>query len=94
MTKRHIGSSFDEFLEDEGIREEVQDLAQKRVIAWQLEQAMKRRGIQKAKMAERMGTSRSQVDRLLDPANNKVQLDTLQRAAHAVGATLRIELVE
>jgi antitoxin HicB len=94
MTERHIGSSFDEFLEGEGIREEVQALAQKRVIAWQLEQAMKRRGIPKSKMAERMGTSRSQLDRLLDPTNNRVQLDTLQRAAHAVGATLRIELVE
>jgi len=72
----------------------VHGLAQNRVIAWQLAQAMRRRGIHKVHMAERMGTSRSQVDRLLDPTNNKVQLDTLQRAARAVGATLRLELVE
>jgi predicted XRE-type DNA-binding protein len=94
MSNPRIGGSFDEFLGDEGIREEVEDLAQKRVIAWQIEQAMKKSGINKVEMAERMGTSRTQVDRLLDPNNNKVQLDTLQRAAHAVGRTLKLELLE
>lgn len=94
MSTPRIGSSFEEFLEEEGIRDEAEDLAQKRVIAWQIEQAMKRRGITKVEMAERMGTSRTQVDRLLDPTNNRVQLDTLQRAAHAVGARLKLELLE
>ncbi|MBX6363922.1 MAG: XRE family transcriptional regulator [Gemmatimonadetes bacterium] len=94
MSNPRIGSSFEDFLEAEGIREEAEDLAQKRVIAWQIEEAMKRRGITKVEMARRMRTSRTQVDRLLDPTNNKVQLDTLQRAAHAVGARLKLELLE
>lgn len=93
MNNPHIGSSFDSFLEEDGIREEVQDLAQKRVLAWQIEEAMKQSGIKKVQMAERMHTSRTQVERLLDPNNNKVQLDTLQRAARAVGRTLKLELV-
>ncbi|MGQ0813228.1 MAG: helix-turn-helix domain-containing protein [Gemmatimonadota bacterium] len=93
MSKNSIGSSFESFLEKEGVREEVEALAQKRVIAWQIEQAMKASGISKVEMAERMQTSRTQVDRLLDPNNNKVQLDTLQRAAHAVGRDLKLELV-
>jgi predicted XRE-type DNA-binding protein len=93
MTNPRIGSSFDSFLEEEGIREEVDVLAQKRVFAWQIVRAMEENGVSKVEMAERMGTSRSQVDRLLDPDNNKVQLDTLQRAARAVGRTLKVELV-
>ncbi len=93
MTNPHIGSSFESFLEEEGLRDEVELLAQKRVLAWQIEQAMKASGITKVGMAERMHTSRTQVDRLLDPNNNKVQLDTLQRAARAVGRTLKVELV-
>jgi predicted XRE-type DNA-binding protein len=93
MNNPHIGSSFESFLDGEGIREEAQDLAQKRVIAWQIEEAMRKSGIKKVEMAARMNTSRTQVDRLLDPANNKVQLETLQRAARAVGRTLRVELV-
>jgi hypothetical protein len=93
MTNPHIGGSFESFLEGEGLRDEVELLAQKRVLAWQIEQAMKANGINKVGMAERMQTSRTQVDRLLDPNNNKVQLDTLQRAARAVGRTLKVELV-
>lgn len=93
MTNPRVGSSFDTFLEEEGIRDEIEVLAQKRVIAWQIEQAMKETGINKVEMAERMHTSRTQVDRLLDPDNNKVQLDTLQRAAQAVGRTLKLELL-
>ncbi len=93
MTNPHVGSSFQDFLESEGIREEVDGLAQKRVLAWQIEQAMAAGGLTKVDMARRMHTSRTQVDRLLDPLNNKVQLDTLQRAAQAVGRSLRIELV-
>lgn len=92
MKNRGVGSTFDSFLEEEGLFEEVDALAQKRVIAWQIEQAMAEQSINKVEMAERMRTSRSQVDRLLDPQNNKVQLDTLQRAALAVGGSLRLEL--
>ena len=92
MKTSGIGSTFDSFLEDEGILEEVDALAQKRIVAWQIERAMAEQNISKVDMAERMKTSRSQVDRLLDPENNKVQLDTLQRAALAVGGSLRLEL--
>ena len=64
----------------------------KRVLAWQIAQAMKEQRISKTKMAERMKTSRTQIERLLDPTNNSVQLDTLQRAAHIVGRRLVIAL--
>ncbi len=93
MTKRHVGSTLDSLLEADGVRDEVHGLAQKRVLAWQLEQAAQEAGIAKAELARRMGTSRAQVDRVFDPSNSKVQLDTLQRAAHALGRTLRVELV-
>jgi antitoxin HicB len=90
---KHIGSSFDEFLEEEGFHEEATARAIKRVIAWQIEQAMKAQGLTKSELAKRMNTSRAQLDRLLDPDNDKVQLDTLQRAAVAVGRKLRLELI-
>jgi hypothetical protein len=89
----HIGSSFEDFLKEEGIYDEVTAHAVKRVIAWQIERAMKEQGITTTEMARRMHTSRPQVDRLLDPDNDKVQLDTVQRAATAVGRKLKIELV-
>jgi antitoxin HicB len=88
----HFGSSFEDFLKEEGIYEEVTNHAIKRVLAWQIEQAMKAEGISKAEMARRMHTSRTQLDRLLDPDNDKVQLDTVQRAAAAVGRKLKLEL--
>jgi hypothetical protein len=88
----HIGSSFSDFLKEEGIYEEVTAHAVKRVLAWQIEQAMKEQGITKVEMAKRMKTSRAQLDRLLDPENDKVQLDTVQRAAAAVGRKLHMEL--
>jgi len=88
----HIGSSLESFLEEDGTRDEILDLAQKRVLAWQIAEAMKESGIRKIEMAERMHMSHTQVERLLDPASNKVQLDTLQRAARAVGRTLKMEL--
>jgi DNA-binding phage protein len=87
-----IGSSFDEFLGKAGIQSEVTAAAIKRVIAYQLAQAMESQGLTKSAMAERMGTSRQQLDRLLDPANESVTLQTLQRAAKAVGRRLRVEL--
>jgi hypothetical protein len=93
MKNRHVGSGFDSFLEEEGVKEEVHAVAQKRVIAWQLEEAMRALGLTKVEMAERMKTSRTQVDRVLDPDNDKVRLDTIQRAAQAVGRELRIALV-
>ena len=91
-TNPHFGSSFDDWLKEQGIYEEVTTHAIKRVLAWQIEQAMKAQHISKAEMARRMHTSRTQLDRLLDPNNDKVQLDTVQRAAAAVGRTLKFEL--
>jgi antitoxin HicB len=91
-TNPHFGSSFDDWLKEQGICEEVTTHAIKRVLAWQIEQAMKAQGISKAEMARRMHTSRTQLDRLLDPDNDKVQLDTVQRAAAAIGRTLKFEL--
>jgi antitoxin HicB len=91
-TNPHFGSSFDDWLKEQGIYEEVTTHAIKRVLAWQIEQAMKAQKISKAEMARRMHTSRTQLDRLLDPDNDKVQLDTVQRAAAAIGRTLKFEL--
>lgn len=92
--RTHSGSSFDSFLAEEGILEEVETTAIKRVIAWQLAEAMKANGITKKAMAERLGTSRSQLDRLLDPANSAVHLQTIAKAARAVGKRLRVEMVD
>ncbi len=89
----HIGSSFDDFLKEDGIYEEVTAVAVKRSLAMELEKAMKVQKITKVEMAHRMETSRSQLDRLLDPKNDKVQLDTLYKAASAVGKGLHLELV-
>ncbi len=89
---KHIGSFFDDFLKDDGIYEEAESHAVKRVIAWQLEQAMKDAKISKAEMARRMMTSRSQVDRFLDPENDSVLLETIQKAARVVGKRVVIGL--
>lgn len=90
--KGKIGSSFEDFLKDEGDYEAITALAVKRVLAWQIEQAMKGKGMTKASLASKMKTSRSQLDRLLDPDNDKVQLDTIHRAALAVGKNVVISL--
>jgi antitoxin HicB len=90
----HSGSTFESFLQEEGILEEVDAVAIKRVIAWQLAQAMKVRNISKKAMAEQLGTSRSQLDRLLDPENSAVQLHTITKAARAVGKRLRLEMID
>ena len=92
MSNKYIGSSVDGFLKEDGIYEETRDVAIKRVLAWQIKQAMKQKRISKREMAQRMKTSRSQVDRLLDPDNMSVQLNTLQRAAGIVGQRLVIGL--
>jgi predicted XRE-type DNA-binding protein len=94
IEENNIGSSLEDFLREEDRLEEAQQIAAKRVLAWQLQQAMDRQHLNKVEMAKRMHTSRSQLDRLLDPDNNKVQLDTLNRAAAIVGKRLRIELVD
>jgi len=88
----HSGSSFDSFLEEEGIREEVEAVAIKRVLAWQLEQAMKEQQKTKQTMAKQLHTSRSQLDRLLDPQNVSVTIATITRAARALGkrAVIRV----
>ncbi len=91
--KGRIGTTFEGFLKDEGILEETNAVAIKRVLAWQLELAMQEQSLSKNQMAKIMQTSRSQLDRILDPNNEKIQLDTIIKAAHAVGRQLRIELV-
>ena len=84
--------TFDEFLSKQGMLGTCEERAIKEIIAEQLAEAMKAQGITKSAMAERMKTSRRQLDRLLDPATPSVTLDTLRRAANAVGRTLRVEL--
>ncbi|MGC1872503.1 MAG: helix-turn-helix transcriptional regulator [Acidobacteriaceae bacterium] len=88
----HSGSSFDEFLEEEGIKEEVESAAIKRVLAWQFEQEMGRQQKTKQAMARELKTSRSQLDRLLDPQNTSVSLDTLARVARVLGKRLVLEI--
>lgn len=88
----HAGSDFDAFLEDQGLYAETTANALKRVLAEQLRHAMADANISKSEMARRLNTSRSQLDRLLDPNNQTVRLDTLERAARALGRSLRIEL--
>ncbi len=89
----HIGSSFEDFLSEEGISEEVRAAAVKQVLAWQIDQCRQAQGLSKSALAKRMQTSRTQVERLLDPTNTQVQLDTLNRAAAALGRRLVVELV-
>ena len=93
MENKHIGSDFDDFLKEEGIQEEVTAAAIKRVIAWQLAEAMKKRHITKTEMAARMRTSRAVINRLLDEDDTSVTLATLARASIAVGIPLKIELL-
>ena len=92
MSKKHMGSSIDDFLKEEGIFEEAQAQAIKEVVAWQLAEAMKKQKISKNKLATLLKTSRTQVDRILDPKND-ITLGSLQRAAAMVGRRITIELV-
>ena len=85
--------TFDEFLAKEGMLADTEELALKEIIADQIREAMKERGITKTEMAARMKTDRRQLDRLLDPKNPSVTLSTLRRAASAVGRSLRVELI-
>lgn len=92
--KRHPrhGSTLDSFLKDEGVLDQFRAAAVKEVIAWQIMKAMKDKKLTKNKMAELMKTSRAQLDRLLDPEQGNVTLETLHRAAHVLGRELRVEL--
>jgi len=90
----HTGSTFDSFLEEEGIREEVEAVAVKRVISWQLAEAMRVKKKTKQALAKELHTSRSQLDRLLDPQNVAVSLDTITRAAKALGKRLVIRIAD
>ena len=90
---KHSGSSFDEFLKEEGILEEVSAKAHKRLLALQLADIMEESNITKTKLAEKLHTSRSQLDRLLDPENTSITLESLEQVAHAVGKRLRVEIM-
>jgi len=93
MKNRSIGSSFDDFLNEEGIAEEVEAGAIKKIIAYQLLEAIEKEKITKTALATRLETSRSAVDRLLDPENESITLLTLKKAATVLGKKLRLELV-
>jgi antitoxin HicB len=93
IKKASIGSAFDDFLKNEGTYEATQAVAIKRVLAWQIEKAMREQCLTKAEMARRMETNRSQLDRLLDPDSDSVTLETLTRAARAIGRQVKLELV-
>ena len=89
----HWGSSLDAFLDEEGTLEAFQAVAIKEVLSFQIEEAMKSQKLSRRKLAERMGTSRSQISRLLDPRDGNVTLATLQRAAEMLGRKVRLDLV-
>jgi antitoxin HicB len=96
VTKRRTAkglTTLDDFLTEEGTREEFQAVAVKEALAWQLEQAMKAQGLSRKRLAEKMHTSRSQVSRVLDPKDGNVTLETLMRAAKIVGRELRLDIV-
>lgn len=91
MKNRHIGSNFDDFLAEDGLLADAEAVAIKRVLAIRIAGMMEEQRISKSEMARRMKTSRSALDRLLDPQNDSVTLQTLQRAAQALGKRLRVE---
>ena len=93
MKNENIGSSLDSFLEEEGILEEATARVQKKVLVFQLKEAMKTSKISKAELARRTKTSVTQINRLFDPDNDRVQLNTIQKAARAVGKQVHLELV-
>ncbi len=90
----HIGSSFNDFLDEENLLVEANEIAIKRVIAWQLQQEIESNRMTKTDVAKAMGTSRAAVDRLLDPNNTSVTLNTLSKAARILGKKIEIDLVE
>jgi antitoxin HicB len=92
MKEQYVGSNFDDFLTEEGLLAEAEAVAVKRVIAFQLAQVMKEQNLSKAELARRMNTSRAALNRLLDPSNQSVTLQTLERAASVLGKRLQIYL--
>ena len=92
MNNKHIGSNFDDFLKEEDLYEQVQAVAIKRVIAYQIAEEMKKKKLSKTEMASRMKTSRAALERLLDPDNASITLFTLERAASALGKKLTVQL--
>jgi antitoxin HicB len=93
VNKKHIGSNFDDFLQEEGLLTDAEAVAVKRVIAFQVARLMEEQNITKSEMSRRMKTSRAALERLLDPSNESVTLQTLDRAAKALGRRLQIGLV-
>ena len=93
MKHKNIGDSFDSFLEEEGILEHAESVATKRVVAYQLQEEMKKRKMSKTALAQKMNTSRSSVNRLLDPNNESITVKTLKRAARTLGKKVEIRLV-
>jgi len=92
MKNKHVGSAFDEFLQEEGLLAEAEATAVKRILARQIEKDMAASKLTKSTLARRMRTSRSALDRLLDPENASVTLLTLQSAAMALGRKLKVQL--
>lgn len=94
MDAKHLGSDFDDFLREEGLLDGAEAVASKRVLAYQISEAMEQRNLTKTAMARQMGTSRSSLDRLLDPSVPSVTLLTIEKAARVLGKRVRIEMVE
>ena len=92
MNKKYIGSEFDDFLTEEGLLEEAEAVAVKRVLAFQIKEMMEAQNLSKVEMARRMRTSRAALDRLLDPENSSVTLNTMDKAARSLGKHLRLTL--
>jgi len=93
VNENHIGSDFDDFLTEEGMLEEVETVAVKRVLAFQIREMMESQNLSKAEMARRMRTSRAALERLLDPDNRSVTLNTMDKAARSLGKRLRLTLM-
>jgi predicted XRE-type DNA-binding protein len=93
MKNSFVGSTFDDFLEEEGIKEDVSNGAIKKIIALQLQETLKKENLTKKELARRLETSRAAVDRLLDPYNDSVTLLTLKRAASIMGRKIKLELI-
>jgi predicted XRE-type DNA-binding protein len=93
MKNKALGSSFDDFLTEEGLADEVESRAIKKIIAYQLQETIKKEHLSKTALAARLETSRAAVDRLLDPENESITLLSLKKAANVLGKKLRLELV-
>lgn len=92
MNEKYIGSNFDDFLEEEGILQEVEQIAVKRVLALRIRELMEEQQMSRAEMARRMSTSRSSLNRLLDPSNESITLQTMDRAAKVLGKRLHLTI--